>query len=202
MPSSGWTISSWSRTAIQSSPEHIFTPLAEIKNQTESAQDLPRSGRSRITTQAKIGMPVCFIYVIQQSLLQSLLLQKVAQTVRNRLYQCTIRPKSPYVGPVLTNVQRRVRVRWCHILRVWTLKNWCRIWFSGESRFLLQRCDGRTREQVSKWVFRSCLRTINWQWAAISYNRRTIQMIVRGNLTAQRHKDDILPPHNYAQCYW
>jgi hypothetical protein len=31
--------------------------------------------------------------------------------------------------------------------------------------------------------------------------RRTKQMIVQGNLTAQRHKDDILPPHNYAQCY-
>jgi hypothetical protein len=78
-----------------------------------------------------------------------------------------------YVGPVLTNVERRVRVRWCHILKVWTLRNWCRIWFSGESRFFLQRCDGRTWEQVSKWVFRSCLRTRNWQWVAISYNRWT-----------------------------
>jgi hypothetical protein len=31
--------------------------------------------------------------------------------------------------------------------------------------------------------------------------RRTKQMIVQGNLTAQRQKEDILPPHNYAQCY-
>jgi hypothetical protein len=46
-------------------------------NQTGSAQVRPRSSRSRITTQVKIGMPVCFIYVIQQSLLQSLLLEKV-----------------------------------------------------------------------------------------------------------------------------
>ena len=46
-------------------------------NLTGSAQDRHRSGRSRITTKVKIGMPVCFIYVIPHSLLQSLLLEKV-----------------------------------------------------------------------------------------------------------------------------
>jgi hypothetical protein len=59
-----------------------------------------------------------------------------AQTVRNRLHQRGIRPKRPYVEPVVTQVHRRARVHWCHTLMVW---------FSDESRFLLQRCDGRTR---------------------------------------------------------
>jgi hypothetical protein len=44
------------------------------------------------------------------------------QTAQNKLRQRGIRPKSPYVGPVLTHAHRRTRVRqlrWCHALRVW-----------------------------------------------------------------------------------
>ena len=88
--------------------------------------------------------------------------RKSTQTVRNRFRQCIIRPKRPYVGPVLTNIQRRVRVRWCHILRVWTLRNWCRIWFNGESRFLLQICNGQTGNRCRNECFApACVQEID-----------------------------------------
>ena len=68
--------------------------------------------------------------------------------VRNRLRQHGIRPKRPYFGAVLTPLHRhgRERVHWCNRLRGWTFQKWRRIWFSDESRFLLQKRDGRIRE--------------------------------------------------------
>jgi transposase len=60
------------------------------------------------------------------------------QTVRNRLRQHGIRPRRANFGAVLTPLHRGERVRWCNILRVWTFRNWRIIWFSDESRFLLQ----------------------------------------------------------------
>jgi transposase len=68
-----------------------------------------------------------------------------SQTVHNRLRQHGIKPRSPYFGAVLTSLHRRERVRWCNKLRDWTFRNWRRIWFSYESRFLLQKRDGRIR---------------------------------------------------------
>ena len=50
-----------------------------------------------------------------------------------------IRPRRPYFGAVLTPLHRRERVRWCNRLRGWTFRNWRRIWFSDEYRFLLQK---------------------------------------------------------------
>ena len=48
----------------------------------------------------------------------------------------------------------------------------------------------------------SLLPTYNKLTVGSNFQQRiTKQMIVQENLTAQRHKDDILPPHNYAQCY-
>jgi hypothetical protein len=147
-------------------------------------------------------MPVCFIYVIQRSLLQSLLLEKVRPDSASKASPMHNSAKETLCW---TSFDERTETCTCSLVSYiegLDIEKRCRILFSSESRFLLQMCDGRTREQVSKWVFRSCLRTINWQWAAISNNRITKQMIVQENLTAQRHKDDILPPHNYAQCYW
>ena len=42
-------------------------------------------------------------------------------------------------------LHRRERVRWCNKLRSCTFRNWRRIWISDESRFLLQKRDGRIR---------------------------------------------------------
>jgi len=69
----------------------------------------------------------------------------ISQTVRNRLRQHVIRPIRACFGTVLTPSHRRERVRWCNRLRNWTYRNWRRIWFSDESRFLLQKRDGRIR---------------------------------------------------------
>ena len=67
------------------------------------------------------------------------------QTIRNRLREAGLRPRRSVIGPMLTHLHRRQRRRWCTTLRRWDLANWRRIWFSDESRYLLQRHDGRQR---------------------------------------------------------
>ena len=67
------------------------------------------------------------------------------QTVRNRLRENGLRTKLPYFGAVLRRQHPLARVRWCNRVRSWLLRNWRRVWFSDESRCMLQRKDGHTR---------------------------------------------------------
>ena len=64
-----------------------------------------------------------------------------AQTVRNDLRENGLRVRRPYFGAVLRRQHRIARVRWCNRVSGWNLQNW----FSDESRFMLQKRDGRTR---------------------------------------------------------
>jgi hypothetical protein len=79
----------------------------------------------------------------------------------------------------------RAHVRWCHRLRVWTLRNWRRIWFNNESRFLLQWCDGRTLVYMH---------TGSWQKPHDVGNNilKTYLVPVQKNWTSHRYRDDIL----------
>ena len=115
------TISNWSRPTIQRSAEYNLSPLA---------QDRPRGGRPRITSPA-LDRYIRVFHLRNWTAIDAGIpgLRRVStKTVRNRLRQHGIRPIRPYVGPVLTQVHRRVR--WCH-----TLRNRRRIWFSDDSRF-------------------------------------------------------------------
>ena len=64
-----------------------------------------------------------------------------AQTVRNRLRENGLRARRPYFGAVMG----LARVRCCNRVRIWDLENWRRVWFSDESKFMLQKRKGRTR---------------------------------------------------------
>ena len=104
----------------------------------------------------------------------------------------------------MTPLQRRERVRWCNILRGWTFRNWRRIWFSDESRFLLQKRDGRIRvyRRRNERFSSSCVQEVDsfgggsiMMWEAISNDRKTDLVHVPGNLTAVRYKNEIRQPH-------
>lgn len=178
--------------------------------QTGSTQDRPRTGRPRITTPAQDRFIRLFHLrnrtVTATTTAASIpgLRRITAQTVRSRLRRHGIRPRRPYFGPVLTLNHRRERVRWCHTLRVWTLRNWRRIWFSDESRFMLKRRDGRTRvyRRKNERFSQACVQEVDrfgggsvMVWAAISYDHRTNLVNIHGNLTAERYRDNILQPH-------
>ena len=115
-----------------------------------------------------------------------------------------IRPRRQYFGAVLTSLHRRERVRWCNILRGWTFRSWRRIWFSDESRFLLQKRDGRIRvyRRQNERLSYSCVQEVASfgggsviMWAAISNDHKTNIVHVPGNLTAVMYRDEILQDH-------
>ena len=121
--------------------------------QTGSTEDLPRSGRPRVTTPAQGP------YILNQHLRNRFLTVTAtvsvtpgthnprisAQTVRNRLAENNLCACRPYVGTVLTDRHRRDRLQWADRHINWTRQDWQTILFSDESRFALSNCDGRIR---------------------------------------------------------
>ena len=116
-----------------------------------SVANRPRSGRPRVTTRAQDRH-------IRTSHLRNRFLTATttaaatrgrnnnrsrAQTVRRRLAEHGIRARRPYNGPKFTRRHRRNRAQWvCQHIR-WNLQQWNMVLFSDESRFLLERKDGR-----------------------------------------------------------
>jgi hypothetical protein len=95
-------------------------------------------------------------------------------------------------------------VRWCSTDRIWNLVNWRRVWFSDESRFLIERRDGRVRvcrRRNERFAPYCVVEVDNYGggsvkvWGAISYFRKIQLVPIRGNLNAARYRDEILQPH-------
>ena len=89
-------------------------------------------------------------------------------------------------------------------LRGWTFRNWRRIWLSDEFRYLLQKWDGKIRvyRRRNECSSSSCVPKVDiygggsvMMWEVISNDSKTELMHVLGNLTAVRHRNEILQPH-------
>ena len=82
-----------------------------------------------------------------------------AQTVGNRLRENGLRARRPYFGTVLRRRHRLARVRWCNRVRDSDLQNWRRVWFSDESRCMLQKRNSRTRvcRHRNERIARNCV---------------------------------------------
>jgi hypothetical protein len=111
-----------------------------------------------------------------------------------------LRAWRPCFGAVLIRRHRFPRIRWCNRVRGWDLQNWRRVWFSDESRFMLQKRDGRTRvyRRRNERIARNCVLQVDnfiggsvMMWGAISYARKTQPC----NLSAARYRDEVLTPH-------
>ena len=126
-----------------------------------------------------------------------------AQTVINRLRAHGIRPRRPYVGPQLLQRHRRARLQWCRAHVRWQAGQWNQVLFSDESRFTLERSDGRARvyRRSGERYTDACVKQTDrfrggsvMVWAGINNNRKTNLVIINGNLNAQRYRDEILAP--------
>jgi hypothetical protein len=128
-----------------------------------------------------------------------------AQKVRNRLRENGYAPtRRSYFGAVLRRQHRLARVQWCNSVRGWDLQNWRKVWFSDESRFMLQKRDGRTRvyRRRNERFARNCILEVDnfgggsvKMWGAISYARKTQLVHIPGNISAARYRDKVLTPH-------
>ena len=115
--------------------------------QSGSTTDHQRSGRPRITSAAQdryireLNMRNQTVTARETASNVPSLRRISAQTVRNRLRENGLRARRPYFGTVLRRRHRLAKVRWGNRVRGWDL----RVWFSDESRFMLQKRDGRAR---------------------------------------------------------
>ena len=129
-----------------------------------------------------------------------------SKTVRNRLRELGIRASRPYIGLHLTPVRRQRRMAWvtAHAPRRFPLRQWRKVFFTDESRFSLYRCDCRQRIYrrngerfadacvVERDRFRGGSVMV---WGGISHGLKSQLVVIDGNLTAARYRDEILRPH-------
>ena len=179
--------------------------------QSGSTADAPRSGRPWATTPAQDRFirlrHLCNRFLSAQSTVQALPgNQRISrQTVRNRIHGAGLRASRPYQGNVLTRRHRQARMLWANQHQAWTLRNhWRHVWFSDESRFLLQR-HGRRRRVYRRRGERYAAPCVDEApphggggvtvWGAISNTGRSQLVPVQGNLTAAQYIQDILQPH-------
>ena len=122
-------------------------------------------------------------------------------TVRRRLRQYRLRNRRPYKGNILTPLRRRNRLVWAQRRQNWRQRRWNTVLFSDESRFCLDRADGRERvwRRQGERYANCCVREADrWGgnsvmvWAGISFSHRTALVVIDGNLTARRYIDAVL----------
>ena len=123
-------------------------------------------------------------------------------TVRRRLQAQGIICRRPVKRLRLTARHMRDRFNWSMLHRRWTLHQWGTVIFSDESRFYLERHDGRLRvyRRQNEMLDPTCIAQANRSrsvmvWGAISSTLTSILVVVPGNLNANRYINDILQPH-------
>ena len=125
------------------------------------------------------------------------------RTVRNCLRERNIRPQRPAIRLVLQRRHRVARLAWCRAHLCFTRRDWARILFSDESSFHLDSSDGRSGYTV-KLENGTRITVVERRlfgggsimvWGGITGNARTPLVVINGNLTCARYRDEILQAH-------
>ena len=187
--------------------------LRDRFQQTTSVKDYPRSGRPRKTTHQddrSIRLRVLRKRKISAKQLQYELRRNrnvmvSVQTVRNRIRRAGLKSYRPYKGLVLSPVHRAARLRWSRLYQRYTLARWNRVLVTDESRFMLSKVDGRERvwRRPNERLADACISENDryggggsvMVWGGISGRYRTDLVVVQGNLTGIRYRDEILMRH-------
>ena len=115
------------------------------------------------------------------------------KTVRNRLREFGLRARRPNVGLPL-NRARRARRMACvtaQAPRRFPMRQWRRVFFTDESRFTLFRADGRVGCVFERDRYGGGSVMV---WVGIPHGVKSPLIVVPGNLTAVRYRDEIRRP--------
>ncbi|GFW31845.1 transposable element Tcb1 transposase [Trichonephila clavipes] len=124
-----------------------------------------------------------------------------ARTIRRRLPQSGLSPRSPLLGLPLTQNHRRLHRQWCDERRM--VAEWNEVLFIDESRICLQHHDGRIRvwRHRGERMLNSCvMHHLNdpapgiMVWGGIEYHSRTPLVRIAGTLNSQRNICEVLEP--------
>ena len=125
--------------------------------------------------------------------------------VRNRLREFGLRARRPNVGLPLSRARSARRMAWvtAQAPRRFPMRQWRRVFFTDESRFTLFRADGRRRlyRRRGERFADACVFERDrygggsvMVWGGISHGVKSPLIVVPGNLTAVRYRDEILRP--------
>lgn len=191
-----------------------ITRLSRRYRQTGVTRDRPRSGQPRVTTVAQdrrmrtMHLRDRFMPATESARMFPGRRHPTIspRTVQRRLRERGIRAYRCHVGMVLTPVRRNNRRVWAraHSGRNWLNRHWRNIMFSDESRFLLQRRDGRQRvyRRRGERFADPCVLQVDrfgggsvMVWGAIRHGWKSRLVFVDGRMNAVMYRDNILNPH-------
>ena len=124
-----------------------------------------------------------------------------AQTVRNRLHTAGLRARQPAVRLLLHDRHRAARWAWAREHVRWTRDQWRRVIWSDESRFCMQRVDGRIRvwRRRGERHSQNCIVERDrgrggsvCVWGAIGIGVKTDMVHFNGYVNAQVYMDNAL----------
>ena len=126
-------------------------------------------------------------------------------SVGSRLRKIGLRARRPYVGLPLTQARRLRRMAWltAHAPRLFPMRQWRRVLFTDESSFTLCHADGRRRvyRRRGERFADACVVERDrfgggsvMVWGGIAHGIKSQLIIVAGNITAVRYRDEILRP--------
>ena len=191
---------------------HVSTieRLVRRLRETGRVADRPRSGRPRVTSQRQdrairlAHLRNCHLTATETAVntVGSHNRRIHPKTVRNRLREFGRRPN---VGLPLNWARRARRMAWvtAQAPRCFPMRQWRRVFFTDESRFTVFRADGRRRlyRHRGERFADACVfeRDKYWGgsvmvWGGISQCVKSPLIVVPGNLTAVRYRDEILRP--------
>lgn len=187
---------------------NTVTRLIGRLHRTGGTMDMPRSGRPRVTTPIE-DRHIRILHLRNRFITATLtgataLGHRISrQTVYRRLRAHGIRARRPYKGAFMTRQHRVNRLIWARRVRRWQQRDWARVMFSDESRFCIYSNDGRQRvyRRVGERLAPNCILQVRpfgggglMVWGGICGDVKTRLVVIRGNMNAQRYRDDILQP--------
>ena len=185
--------------------------LVRRLRETGHLADRPRSGRPRVTSRLQ-DRTIRLAHLRNRHLTATeTALNTVGthnrqispKTVGSRLREIGLRARRPYVGLPLTQARRLRRMAWltAHAPRLFPMRQWRRVLFTDESRFTLYHADGRRRvyRRRGERFADACVVERDrcgggsvMVWGGIAHGIKSQLIIVAGNMTAVRYRDEIL----------
>ena len=177
----------------------IIERLVRRWRETGHLADRPRSGRPHLRNRHLTATETALNTVGTHNR------QISPKTVGSRLREIGLRARRPYVGLPLTQARRLRRMAWltAHAPRLYPMRQWRRVLFTDESRFTFYRADGRRRvyRRRGERFADACVVERDrfgggsvMVWGGIAHGIKSQLIIVAGNMTAVRYRDEILRP--------
>ena len=194
---------------------HVSTieRLVRRLRETGRVADRPRSGRLRVMSQRQ-DRAIRLAHLLNRHLTATETAVNTVgshnrrihpKTIRYRLHEFGLRTRHPNVGLPLNWARRAHRMAWvtAQAPRRFPMRQWRRVFFTDEPRFTLFRADGRCRlkRRCGEQFADACVFERDrygggsvMVWGGISHGVTLPLIVVPGNLTAVKYRDEILRP--------